>query len=794
MEKNKNILSEEIRKIYSLMGIKKSLLNEADEDLGTTTTTTTKTPIDFNQNKLGPFISDHLGPGGDFNAIPKVSSKYTDPNPIGSFNFGSFGPIHYVKEGFQAFYLTNPVDIGKLFGFDITPKSDEEVFKSTFDIKPKIGQDYYGYFEEFEKPYWNDTRTITISSKTKNPTNTVPKIKRYFPTPQWSDFQYLIDNKIPFGFKNNNKYYTLIIKLTDPNASVFPEDSDDSRGWTMSFPGMLGAGSQDYGSPYYEVGTLEQYNSVAPKVENDQSTFALDTRSDFDKFMDSGMGQLSVMAAAVTVSLISRGWATRLMQTPGGAFFTTSAMQIQTRLIIAGTLGEVAINVPQAVYYFNRPGYESVGFMCLCFCALPLLSKQPGFITLIGQEYSPAICNSLAMKAVSNGAENALRKGEYTAFVNGLTLEERALFMNFIENWAENPNLIKDSFKKFLEDSKWANMSAKSIVPEQASKEYATYIAAMEIKEILSSPTESFIKTFSKSITGVVVLQQFILGAYSKFIKLTEVKKKVEKDKKLEKKFIENAKKVDEDLTNKLSSFEKMVMIDDKLPDFQYYIYELTEDHLVKMFFDGVIPDDFYTKQRKISIQTAIKVGKAEIKGADKTIDRNKTAFDLAVQYLSTVVCWDEIIKLGYEKEASEILSETRVKTNDNTICNSERKKGKDLNKSCTTSPCWVPKATTDETTINPNVTTDETTINPNVTTDETTINPNVTTDETTIKSDTSKNRYLCRGGKCIDVGEGKGRYPTPDCDNTCTSNKKVTEPLNPEETMINKPGYGEKK
>jgi hypothetical protein len=120
-------------------------------------------------------------------------------------------------------------------------------------------------------------------------------------------------------------------------------------------------------------------------------------------------------------------------------------------------------------------------------------------------------------------------------------------------------------------------------------------------------------------------------------------------------------------------------------------------------------------------------------------------------------VCWDEIINLGYEKEASDLLSKTRVKTDDNTICNSERKAGPDLKKSCTTSPCWVPKVTTDETTINPNVTT-----------------------TTTIKSDTSKNRYSCSSGNCVDVGEGKGKYPTPDCNNRCTTNKKVTEPLNP--------------
>jgi hypothetical protein len=793
MEKNKNILSEEIRKIYSLMGIKKSLLNEDDEDLGIETPSPTKTPIDFNQNKMGPSPSDQLGPDGDFKAMP-YGKGGTSSNPIGSFNFGDFGPIHYVKEGFRAFYLTNPVDIGKLFGFDIKQKSDEEIvnpfgikqtsaeeiFKPYTDVfKPKIGQDYYGYFEEFEKQSWSET---AFGSK-GNEVQSVPKIKRYFPTPQWSDFQYLIDNKIPFGFKNQDKYYTLIIKLTDPNASVFPEDSDDSRGWTMSFPGMLGSGAQDYGSPYYEVGTLEQYNTLAPKVEGDQATFALDTRSGFDKFMDSGAGQLAVMAAAVTVAILSRGWATRLMQTPGSALFTTNAMQIQTRLVIAATLGEMSINVPQALYYFNRPGYESVGFMCLCFCALPKLSVQPGFIKLIGQEYSPTICNGIAVKAMKNAYLLSAKTGMgFNTFVQMLTLQERAVFLNFLENESKNPKLIEEYFEYILEHSDWAKMSAKNIVPERAARGYAVYLAAMEIKNILLIPEESFISTFSKSIGSIVVLQQFLIGAYTKFIKKKEVIKDLEKDKNLEKKFIENAKKVDEDLRNKLSSFEMLVMTDSKMPDFQWYMYELTEAHTDKLFFDGVMPDDYYDKMRKIGIQTAIKVAKKGITDADKKIKTTTEANKMAVKYLSTVVCWDDVVKSGYEKEASEILTISGyIKTDDNTICNSARKEGPDRNKSCTTSPCWVPNVTTDETTINPNVTTDETTINPNVTTDETTINPNVTTDETTIKLDTSKNRYSCiSGGNCVDVGEGKGRYPTPDCNNSCTTNKKVTEPLNP--------------
>jgi len=752
MENNKNIISEELRKIYSLMGIKKSLLNEDNEDLGIETPSPTGTP---KYEISGPFKSDQLGPDGDFNAFGydsggnkmKEPPKGTSSDPLGSFNFGSFGKIYYVKEGFQPYNLTNPVNIAKLFG--LTGKQN-------------IGMDIFGYFEEFEKQSWSETAFTSKGEVVQS----APKIKRYFPTPQWGDFQFLIRNKIPFGFKNQGKYYTLTIKLTDPNSSVFPEYSDASRGWTLSFPGMMGSGGQDYGSPYYEVGTLEQYNMLAPKVESDPSTFALDTRSGFDKFMDSGVGQLSIVLGTIILTLITRGWVTRALTTPGSALFTTSAMQIQTRLVIAGTLTEMGINIPQAVYYFNRSGYESVGFLSLCFCGLPILSKQPGFIKLIGQEYSPAICLGLASKSVGNAGMLAAKGGTYEAFLQVLSMEERALFLNFIENYSKNPNLITEAFEKFLKDSSWSSMSAKSIVPEQASKVYAVYVAAVEIKNIIGSPTETFITSFTKNIGTVVVLQQFLLGAYSKFINRKEVMKEVEKDKKLENKFAENAKKVDKTLEDKLSSFEKLIM--EKQPqELKLFIFNLSPENQNKMFFDGLLPDKIYEEIRKIGISTAIKKAKADLTKAEENIKKITVVGELTINYLSNIVCWDEIVSAGYEADASDVLTKFGyVKTDDNTICNSARKKGSDPNKACTTSPCWV---------------------KPNVTTDETTINPNVTTD-------TSKNRYLCRSGKCTDVGEGKGRYLTPDCNNSCTTNKKVTEPLNPEEILINKPGYGTKK
>jgi hypothetical protein len=193
-----------------------------------------------------------------------------------------------------------------------------------------------------------------------------------------------------------------------------------------------------------------------------------------------------------------------------------------------------------------------------------------------------------------------LSEAEYKVFLQTLSIEEKALFLNFIDNISVNPNLIEKSFEKFLKDSNWASMSAKSIIPEQASKEYAIYIAALEIKNIIKTPTESFIASFTKNMGTVVVFQQFLLSAYSKFINRKEVMKEVENNKKLENKFSENAKKVDKTLEDKLSSFEKLIM--EKPPqELQLFIYNLSPENQNKMFFDGLLPDKVYEEVRKIS-------------------------------------------------------------------------------------------------------------------------------------------------------------------------------------------------
>jgi hypothetical protein len=231
---NKRLITE-IEKINKLMGINRfsveNLLSEQYDDLPK---------------------SDYLGSGGKFETQQKELTRQGKPSKeekIGVFKFGNLGEIAYVKEGFKAFYLPDNFDIPDIFDLS----------------GPQFKQDEYGWYEEFEKESWG-TYTPSVVATGETPKERKYTIKRYFPTKYWSDLKWLKDNKIPIGFINKGVYYTLVIKLNDAGLSVFPDSpeivaprivpiGDQSRGWVISFPGMKGSGSMDWGSAYYEKGT-----------------------------------------------------------------------------------------------------------------------------------------------------------------------------------------------------------------------------------------------------------------------------------------------------------------------------------------------------------------------------------------------------------------------------------------------------------------------------------------------------------------------------------------------------------
>ena len=153
---------------------------------------------------------------------------------------------------------------------------------------------------------------------------------------------------------------------------------------------------------------------MAPEIESDFSTFALDTRTWFQKFVMSDAGQLSIIIGQIILTIITRKWIIGASTRVNSSFYTMDAVAIQTRLIMAQTLVELGFNIPQAYVYFNVPGGNAVGWMNVAFCFLPYISSRPGFIKTIGQEYSPQLCLSIAMKSAQNLTDDVLKRMNIT--------------------------------------------------------------------------------------------------------------------------------------------------------------------------------------------------------------------------------------------------------------------------------------------------------------------------------------------------------------------------------------------
>jgi hypothetical protein len=267
----KNIL-EEIKRMNTLMGIK-GVDNIYQFDISN----------GLEKNKIDEEITTQQ--------ITNTESKNKEDDGFEYIEFGKFGKIPLVKGAVKNYVGSQ--DIGTLLGLNNNTK-----YK--FDEK-------YGWYEEFEKPSWG---TYTAFS----PEGTVDKnyvVKRFLPTISAPDIQWIKKNKIPFGFTTKDgKKFSLLFKLVEPTVAVLPDKYPDrpDRGWILVTPGVQGTtGNYDYGSTYYEVGTMEPYNVLAPKVEGDLSTYDGDSRSLIDKVVESKYFFVGQLAGYVALNIMSDG-------------------------------------------------------------------------------------------------------------------------------------------------------------------------------------------------------------------------------------------------------------------------------------------------------------------------------------------------------------------------------------------------------------------------------------------------------------------------------------------------------
>jgi hypothetical protein len=512
---NKIILLEEIDKISRMMGL----------------------TIDHSDSKNFTISEE-----SEYSTVDLINEKDDDKNSdIKYFDFGGMGKIPYLKKNTKFYFLSDPIDTGKILG--ITTK------------------DEYGYYDEIYVEGYDQ------------------KVKRYYPTNDWSDWAYLRDKRIPFAFKTGDeqRIFHLVLKLVNPTKSVVDLDDQNnkSRGWAISMPGIKSNILNDSGTGYYRTEGESQipYNITAPIIPGDFSTFDLDSRTDFDRFMDSYVSILIQIVVGIAASVVARNLAVGAV----AASEVTSLMSIQTRLMIAAMVAETVVNLPVAIYYFNRPGYESMGWLSLAFIMLPVIQRTTALNRIL-PDYSLETAASISQKIMTNAVGKMSTEAELKAFMVKLGLREKNLFVQVLKNSKNLDSLLKNASNELITQSE-----------KQAFKSTEYSLARQQILSALSRPSESLfkvlVKDFSITYTYAKLIQNIILQ-YSKIYE-KEGKKIEDLTKKEKRKIAENSKKIDEEI-NSLPEWVKLTLSKDYVPSaFEF------DDKIIKDLIDtGVMSEE----------------------------------------------------------------------------------------------------------------------------------------------------------------------------------------------------------
>ena len=528
-------------------------------------------------------------------------------NDIQYFNFGNIGKIPYVT-GTQLFYLDN-IDTGNILG--ITKK------------------DKYGYYDE-----------IFVDNYDNN-------LRRYYPTNDWEDWSFLKRNKIPYSFETKNgQFFHLVLKLIDPTKSVseLDDSSNKSRGWALSYPGSKSAISNDSGSGYYRTdgGNQIPYNIIAPIVPGDLSTYDLDTRNGFDKFMDSGFGVIAQIVVAIGVTILTRNLAIGQMTAEG----IVSTNVIRTRLFLASVFAESLQGIPLSIYYFNRPGYESAGWMSLAFIMLPAIQRFTPLNNIL-PDFNAQTCLSISKKIMESNLKT-ITQSDLKSFMSKLSMEEKTLFLNVLTKSDDISKIMKSSEGKFLKQ-------------EFKSSDYLKY--RDEIISLIDKPTESFFKTITKDFGITYTYAKLVEVIVERYMNYQEKRgreaKSMSKD--FKKKIAENLKSIDK----KINLMPEWVKYYAKSIDVKILPFILNEKMVVELCENGIFSDELsmklfgYVGDKTIAL---LKESNKKSESLSKTIGINR---------------FEELLKFIFDPEFRKSLSPIKIKELENLI--EENKKFEDL-------------------------------------------------------------------------------------------------------------------
>ena len=504
----------------------------------------------------------------EYGNIKLIKEKTEKDDVFGYFDFGGMGKIPYIKRNTQFYYLSDPIDTGKILGLS--------------------NKDEYGYYDE-----------IFIEEYDQ-------KLKRYYPTNDWADWLFIKDKKIPFAFKtgDNQKIFHLVLKLINPTKSVvdLQDPNNKSRGWVISMPGIKSNSINDSGTGYYTTNGESQvpYNITAPVIPGDFSTFDLDSRTDVDRFMDSYASIIVQIVVSMAVTIVSRNVATGIIT----ANEITSILGIQTRLMISAMVAETIVSLPVAVYYFNRPGYESMGWLSLAFILLPVVQLTTRLNRIL-PDYSLESAAKLSEEIMTKAVGKMQTAAELKTFMMQLGLKEKNLFIQVLKAGKTLDAGLKKAADSLIKQSN-----------KQAMKSSQYSLARQKIIEAITKNPESLFKVISKDFAITYTYAKLIQTIIEKYSKLHEKNgKKIEdltKDQK--KKIAESTKKIDEAI-NLLPEWVKLSLNEDYKPT----MFELDEEMVKDLIENGIMSDEL--KQKFYD------VGELNMKNA--LIEANKNAKSL---------------------------------------------------------------------------------------------------------------------------------------------------------------------
>lgn len=481
----------------------------------------------------------------EYGNIKLINEKKEKDDEFGYFDFGGMGKIPYVKRNTKFYYLSDPIDTGKILGLS--------------------NKDEYGYYDE-----------IFIESYDQ-------KLKRYYPTNDWADWEFIKDKKIPFAFKtgDDQKIFHLVLKLINPTKSVvdLQDPNNKSRGWVISMPGIKSNSINDSGTGYYTTNGESQvpYNITAPVIPGDLSTFDLDSRTDFDRFMDSYGSIIVQIVVSMAVTIITRNFALGQI----AAAEITSILGIQARLMIAAMVAETIVNLPVAIYYFNRPGYESMGWLSLAFILLPVIQRTT-LLNRILPDYSLETAVSISQKIMTKSVGKMQTQAELKTFMMQLGLKEKNLFVQVLKGGKSLDPLLKNAANTLIKES-----------DKQAFKSSEYLLARQQILTALSKNSESLFKVITKDFAMTYTYAKLIQTIIEQYSKLHEKNGKKIEDltKKQKNKIAENTKKIDEAI-NLLPEWVKLSLNEDYVPT----SIELDEEMVKDLIENGIMSDELKKK------------------------------------------------------------------------------------------------------------------------------------------------------------------------------------------------------